>query len=154
MASRQKLIGQYAIMAEVMGHSVILAPQTTNCSAPDTGNMGEFSRGETETHDGEGADKVEVIARFGTPAQKQKYLVPLLKGDIRSSFSMTELGGMSFPVSSLHVSKVILTGSRLVRRYQPQKHDSKGRRGQGGRERAQMGRSSLHPILYHLQCPF
>lgn len=63
-------------MAEVMGHSIVLAPQATNCSAPDTGNM-------------------EVLARFGTQEQKNKYLVPLLNGDIRSSFAMTEYGGQS-----------------------------------------------------------
>lgn len=69
-----KADGKYAVMAEIMGHSAIIAPQATNCSAPDTGNM-------------------EVLARFGTPKQKEKYLVPLLDGEIRSSFSMTEYGG-------------------------------------------------------------
>lgn len=64
-------------MAEIMGHSAIIAPQATNSSAPDTGNM-------------------EVLARFGTAAQKEKFLVPLLSGKIRSSFSMTEYGGV-FP---------------------------------------------------------
>ncbi|AFR97530.2 acyl-CoA dehydrogenase [Cryptococcus neoformans C23] len=74
---------EYAIMAEVMGHSIILAPQATNCSAPDTGNM-------------------EVLARFGTQEQKNKYLVPLLNGDIRSSFSMTEYGVASSDATNLH----------------------------------------------------
>jgi acyl-CoA dehydrogenase len=67
---------QYAVMAEIMGHSAIIAPQATNSSAPDTGNM-------------------EVLARFGTPAQKEKFLVNLLNGKTRSSFSMTEYGGES-----------------------------------------------------------
>jgi acyl-CoA dehydrogenase len=62
---------QYAPVAEITGRAVWLAPEALNCSAPDTGNM-------------------ELLALFGTEEQKQRWLVPLLEGEIRSAFSMTE----------------------------------------------------------------
>ncbi len=62
---------EYAPLAELTGHSLELAPEAVNSSAPDTGNM-------------------EVIYHFGTEEQKERWLLPLLDGEIRSCFSMTE----------------------------------------------------------------
>ena len=62
---------EYASVAEVTGWSPIIAPEAINCQAPDTGNM-------------------ETLHLFGTAEQKQDWLVPLLAGEIRSAFAMTE----------------------------------------------------------------
>jgi acyl-CoA dehydrogenase len=62
---------QYAPLAEITGRSPWIAPESLNCSAPDTGNM-------------------ELLSLFGTPEQKERWLHPLLDGKIRSAFSMTE----------------------------------------------------------------
>ena len=62
---------QYAPLCEILGRSPKLGPAATNCAAPDTGNM-------------------ELLSEFGTAEQKAEWLVPLLEGSIRSSFSMTE----------------------------------------------------------------
>ena len=62
---------QYAPLAEITGGAVWLAPEALNCSAPDTGNM-------------------ELLSLFGTDQQKRRWLEPLLEGEIRSAFSMTE----------------------------------------------------------------
>ena len=62
---------EYAPVAEISGWSPVIAPEAINCQAPDTGNM-------------------EVLHMFGTDEQKQRWLRPLMDGEIRSAFAMTE----------------------------------------------------------------
>jgi hypothetical protein len=83
--------GQYAVMAELMGRSGHFGSEVFNCSAPDTGNMGIYCIFLFKSHTNKAT---EVLARYGSPEQQEKWLIPLLEGKIRSAFSMTEKHGI------------------------------------------------------------
>jgi acyl-CoA dehydrogenase len=85
---------EYAALAEITGWSIDLAPEALNCSAPDTGNM-------------------ELLHLLGTPEQKERWLRPLLAGEIRSAFGMTEPAVASSDATNIE-TRIVRDGDEYV----------------------------------------
>jgi acyl-CoA dehydrogenase len=85
---------EYATLAELTGWSLELAPEATNCAAPDTGNM-------------------ELLHLLGTPEQQQQWLQPLLDGEIRSAFAMTEPAVASSDATNIE-TRIVRDGDEYV----------------------------------------